>query len=202
MGKIDDIVKLATTEWEFFGKQEYDIDGSLIKRGKKETDDGFWQRVGVFWRDGVGKDLTGKNSDFPWSAAFISFIMRKAEAGERFKFNAQHSVYIRAAIKAQEKGNPQYGFWGFRLSERSPEVGDLVSYSREAGISFDTQSANYKSHTDIVVAKLAGAIQVIGGNVGNSVSRKTLRLTEEGVLADHNHEWFVVQQNRLDIPIV
>lgn len=199
MGKIiDEIVQLANREWEFFGKQEFDIDRKKIRDGMDETEDGFWQRVGIYWHDGTGKNLTGKNDDFPWSATFISYIMRIAGAGDRFKFSAQHSVYIREAIKARQKGNKKYGFWGFRLSERAPEVGDLVCYSRQSGISFDTQSANYASHADVVVSKSDKAIQVIGGNVGNSVSLKALKIDNKGVLTDKNHKWFAVLQNRLD----
>jgi hypothetical protein len=201
MGKIDELIAQATAEWEFFEKQEYDIDGTMIKRGKQETDEGFWQRVGIYWGDGVGQRLTGKNTDFPWSAAFISFLMQKVQAGARFKFSAQHSVYIRAAIRAREREDTKYGFWGFRLSERAPEVGDLVCYAREAGISFDTKSADYKAHADLVIEKLDGAIRVIGGNVGNSVSRKTLRLNDQSLLVDDHHAWFAVLQNRLDMAV-
>jgi len=202
MALIGRIVAVAKAEWEFFGRQEFDISGKKIRDGKDETEESFWQRVGIYWRDGTGKNLTGKNDDFPWSATFISYVMRKAGAGERFRYSAQHSVYIREAIKARERANKKYGFWGYRLTERSPEVGDLVCYAREAGISFDTQSANYKSHADIVIAKSGDAIQVLGGNVGNSVSVKFLKINAKGQLADKNRVWFAVLQNRLDIPNV
>ena len=199
MGKvIDGIVGLAYAEWEFFGRQEFDIDGNRMREGMDEAEEGFWQRVGLYWREGTGKNFTGRDDDIPWSAAFISYIMRKAGADGRFRFNALHSVYIRKAIKARQQRNRKYGFWGFQLFERSPEVGDLVCYAREPGISFDTQSANYKSHADIVVSKSDHAIQVIGGNVGSSVSLKTLRIEAGGILIDKRYKWFAVLQNRLD----
>jgi len=200
MAVIEKIIELANEEWAFFGKQEFDVTGKKTRDGMDETDEGFWQRVGVYWRDGTGKNLTGKNDDFPWSATFISFVMRKAGAENRFKYSPQHSVYIRAAIRAREKEDKKYGFWGFRLTEHSPEVGDLVCYVRESGIGFDTQSANYKSHADIVVEKLDGLIKVIGGNVGNSVSMKILATDTQGRLTDNKHQWFAVLQNRLDMP--
>ncbi|MEP6880264.1 MAG: DUF2272 domain-containing protein, partial [Nitrosospira sp.] len=71
-------------------------------------------------------------------------------------------------------------------------------YGREPGISFDTQFANHKSHADIVVSKSDNAIRVIGGNVGSSVSLKTLRIDAGGVLSDKKFKWFAVLQNRLD----
>ena len=200
MSVIQRIVAVATEEWEYFGKQEYDLTGKKIKDGKDETEEDYWQRVGLYWRDGTGKNLTGKNDDYPWSAAFVSYVMRKAGAAQRFKYSAQHSVYIRTAIKAREQSAKAYGFWGFRLTERAPEVGDLICYSREAGISYDTQSASYKSHCDIVVSKTATSIRVIGGNVGNSVSIKNLKIEANGLLADTNLKWFAVLENRLDLP--
>ncbi len=200
MALIEQIVTVAKAEWDYFGRQEFDISGKKLRDGKDEIEDGYWQRVGIYWRDGSGKNLTGKNDDYPWSATFISYVMRKAGAGERFRYSAQHSAYIRSAIKAREKDNKKYGFWGYRISERAPEVGDLVCYSREAGISFDTQSANYKSHADIVIAKSAQSIQVLGGNVANSVSVKSIKINSQGILTDKNHAWFAVLQNRLDPP--
>ena len=66
------------------------------------------------------------------------------------------------------------------------------------GISYDTPSANYKSHADIVVAREASQIAVIGGNVGKSVTLKHLAIDDAGLLSDDQFEWFAVLQNRLD----
>lgn len=169
-----------------------------MRKGRTETDDGFWQRVGQYWRDGTGKNLTGKNDDYPWSAAFISYIFRHANAGDRFKYSAQHSVYIRWAIKARLNEDAKYGMWGFRLNEHSPQVGDLICYAREAGINYDTQSADYKSHSDLVVDVKPGELLVIGGNVGNSVSLKHVKINASGRLTDSNEAWFTVLANRID----
>jgi hypothetical protein len=190
-------ITLARQEWEFFGRQEVDVTGHTIRRGRKETDEGFWQRVGTYWLEGTGKHLTGKNEDFPWSATFMSFVMRKAGAGERFKYSAQHSVYIRAAIVAKTKGSTDAGMWGFRLAERAPEPGDLICYARQPGVSYDTPSASYKSHADLVISRTASEIEVLGGNVGNSVTLKHLAIDDHGLLIDDRFEWFAVLQNRL-----
>lgn len=198
---IESIVQLCQQEWTFFGKQEFGSDGKKVRDGMSETDEGFWQRVAVYWLEGTGKNLSGKNDDFPWSAAFVSYVMRRCGAGERFRYSAQHSVYIRAAIKARSDGKSAYGFWGYRIAERAPEVGDLVCYARQPGVSFDTPSSNYKAHVDIVVGKKANAIQVIGGNVGNSVSLKHLSVDGQGLLADKKHAWFAVLANRLERPV-
>ena len=53
-----------------------------------------------------------------------------------------------------------------------------------------------RANTDIVVAKRPGEIDVIGGNVRDSVCKKTLALSPSGHLADTSHNWFVVMKKR------
>ena len=65
------------------------------------------------------------------------------------------------------------------------------------GISYDTPSANYKSHADIVVAREASQIAVIGGTSATA-TLKHLAIDDAGLLSDDQFEWFAVLQNRLD----
>ena len=46
------------------------------------------------------------------------------------------------------------------------------------------------------MAKRPGEIDVIGGNVRDSVTKKTLALNNKGQLVDPNHDWFVVLKKR------
>ncbi|MCU0525849.1 MAG: DUF2272 domain-containing protein [Elainella sp. Prado103] len=185
--------QIAEQEWEFFGR------GS-----KKETQEGFYQRVGQYWQEGVNLNLDGrsvnkKGNRIPWSAAFISWLMKKAGAGDRFKRSASHSVYIRDAIQKRKTNDNRAGFKGYRLNEVTPQVGDLVCASRgeDAGkVGYDT-TRSYESHCDIVVATKPGKIEVIGGNVSDSVSKKTLKTDAQGHLIDTSSPWFVVIKNLL-----
>jgi peptidoglycan hydrolase-like protein with peptidoglycan-binding domain len=179
----DNIVTIAYDEWEFFAQ------GTLT-----ETDEGAWQRVGDYWQS-VGLDYTGQDTDVPWSAAFISWVMQEGGAGDRFEYNASHSRYIEDAIQDRNENDPEAAFFGYRLDEYSPEVGDLVGYARQEGVGYDTP-APYSSHTDIVVAKREGEIDVIGGNVSDSVTLKTLEIDSEGRLIDTSEDWFVVLANQ------
>lgn len=78
MNLINEITEIATEEWEFFNRQELDLNGNYIRKGKTETDEGYWQRVGKYWNYGVNnKVLNGKDTDNAWSAAFISYVMKK-----------------------------------------------------------------------------------------------------------------------------
>ena len=86
--------------------------------------------------------------------------------------------------------------------EASPMIGDMVGYTYEEGISFDEaqryfdKTGNYVSHTDLVVARRAREIDVIGANVLDSVTKKTIRLSAAGLIADRSHKWFVVLKRR------
>ena len=180
---VEKALDIATEEWVFFGEQTIDIDGNLVKKGGQEAD---------YWKEGVDMDLTGKDTHEPWSAAFISWVMKKAGMGERFSYSDWHATYIRNSILARRRDDPSFAYWGYRLSERAPQVGDLVGYARQGGISYDYQPTVYASHTDLVVAVRPGEIDVIGGNVKDSVTKKTLKTDQDGKLIDDHYRWFVV----------
>ena len=70
----------------------------------KETDPRTRRVLQDYWKTGAGvsyrADQLGDpsfQSAHPWSAAFISWVMRTAGAGDAFKYSASHSVYTRAA---------------------------------------------------------------------------------------------------------
>ena len=120
--------------------------------------------------------------------------MKQAGAGNQFKYNASHSVYIRDSIKKRKDQVKDAAFIAFKIDEVSPEVGDLVCAPREKGITYDTTS-NYISHCDLVVAKRSNEIDIIGGNVSDSVTQKTLKLDANGKVKDTTRPWFVVIKN-------
>lgn len=179
-------------EWKYFGEQSYDKDGNLVKRGISEEDPRVFKRVGYFWERGTGFKLDGKDRDWPWSAAFISTVHEDSGVGPQFRRSPAHARYIRDAIFSKQAGTEQAAYWGHRITERAPQVGDMVCYSRQKGVSYDKQPLRYKSHADIVVAVRPGEIDVMGGNVGNSVSKRTLRTDENGLLIDTQRNWFAV----------
>lgn len=182
------VKEIAEKEWEFFARGQ-----------KKEHQNGFWQRVGTYWREGVGRRLDGRNTKEPWSAAFISWVMKKAGAGKQFKYSSGHSVYIRDAIAKRKNNDSNAAFKGYRLNEVAPQVGDLVCGSRGefvGKVSYDTTTA-YKAHCDIVVATRPGEIDLIGGNVNDSVSKKTLKVDAQGKIINPSKSLFVVIKNLL-----
>lgn len=197
-----EVENVAAGEWNFFGDQTYDINGHLAQLGHKEGDDGWYQRVGTYWLDGTNtRDVDGRNHGMPWSAAFISWVMKTSGAGDRFRYSTLHSVYIYQAIRDRLRSNADAGFWCWRLNELKPEIGDIVCWSRQAGIDYDNQNGgDYKGHCDIVVEVQSDRVYVIGGNVGNSVTRRPLPLNDFGFLKSitfDSETLFALMQNRI-----
>ena len=197
----EQIVAAATEQWIFFGRQTYDVPGHTVVSGHKEGEDGWFQRVGEYWVEGVNlHGLDGRNHDTPWSAAFISWVMKNGGAGTQFRYSSQHSVYISQSIRDHLQGRTAAGYWGWRLNDLGPSVGDVVCWSRQRGIDFDHQNGgNYAGHCDIVVEVQPQQVLVIGGNVGNSVTKRPLplnggflpRVTQGGEYV------FAIMQNRI-----
>jgi hypothetical protein len=58
------------------------------------------------------------------------------------------------------------------------------------------KTEDYESHSDIVVAVRAGAADLIGGNVSDSVTKKTIALDASGRIADKGNLSFCVMKKR------
>jgi hypothetical protein len=179
---------IALAEWQRFGGQTYDINGNATRVGHKEGEDPYYQYVGKYWKDGVNNDtLTGLDHSVPWSAAFISWVMRTAGAGNRFSYSPQHSVYIFRSIKDLLQARPQASYYGYQFREWKPQVGDLVCWARREGIDYQHQNGgDYPGHCDVIVEVGSNEVQVVGGNVGNSVTKRPLALNDGGFLLPSN----------------
>lgn len=189
---VNRVRDLCYAEWMHFGEQTYSLRGSLQNRGKKETDPGFWERVGVYWKMGTNRDFNGLHTDWPWSAAFISYIMRMAGAKDKFRYAIRHSDYIAESIHGDIRC-----FEGMRVQSYAPKIGDLVCYAQQASVSYDHLPKSFISHTDIVVDTHPEYIEVIGGNVGNSVSKRLLAINTEGILNDTQKDWLTIIQTKI-----
>jgi len=169
-----------------------------------------WQRVAEYWRRTPAFDgLRGANGakeceaqsgawrdsaacrvfilDHPWSAAFVSYVMKRAGV-EDFKYSAEHIVYIRDAYASSSMRKR------YRLvapASEKPEVGDLLCYSREARVTthrelvalFEQGGGGLKTHCDIVVGvDLNGdsKLYTIGGNLLQTVMMRKLPLNAAG----------------------
>ena len=140
-----------------------------------------------YWKTGVGRsvseqqlgDRAFQNAN-PWSAAFISWLMKTAGAGNAFKYSGYHSAYTRAAIdnRLANNSNP---FKAYRTTEIAPQVGDLVCTGRAgSGATYDNVRPPMQTHCDIVTEAQPGRIAIVGGNVGDSVKQRPLKTDAGG----------------------
>lgn len=177
------LITAAVTEWLRFDQG----DGL-------EFESPYYTYVGEYWK-GLGLNLDGQDTDQPWSAAFISHVVRKA-GYKGFKFAAAHAHYIRDAAAKRRTGDKTAPFWGFDLNEHKPQLGDLVCLWREKSVSFDRlPSGGFKSHCDIVVEVRDREVRVLGGNVNDSVSMRSFPLDARGFLKPADKVFAVLRNN-------
>ena len=160
----------------------------------KETDPRTRRVLQDYWKIGAGvsygEDQLGNpafQSGHPWSAAFISWVMKTAGAGNAFKYSASHSVYTRAA-KDNRVANNNNPFKAYRIAELAPQVGDLICKSRAgSGATYDNIRPGMTTHCDIVTEVRPRSIAAVGGNVSNSVAQKTVRTDPNGRIIEPNY---------------
>ena len=176
------IIDIANQEWSDWSKgQAKEDDPNMLDRLTK-----YWESVG--WKRSQWTP-TGK----AWSAAFISYVIKKGGAGDNFVYDASHSDYIRDAVKNRKENNKN-PFKAYRLAEKAPQEGDMICYSRMSQTDLYDQTSSYKSHCDIVVKKNSNSIDVIGGNVSHTVGKKTVPLNSDGTVkaGAAGKKWFAV----------
>ncbi|MDE2005231.1 MAG: DUF2272 domain-containing protein [Rhodospirillales bacterium] len=228
------VVAIALREWRLWGSLVDDAPPDTVPppppEESPERQPGLWQRVGEYWWLGMdagnpdsrwaGKyDAAGhlfpaaRGGDFAWSAAFVSYVMRIAGAGDRFPYSEAHATYIDIAAQQAEGRTQGWLVTAEAPDAYAPQPGDLICMGREwaRGIVFaDLPAPRFPSHCDIVTASPApGAagpvLTVVGGNVDDAVTMKHVPVTEtgrlagaDGVVRDTRYPWMVVL--RLDLP--
>jgi len=204
-------IQIAYREWRAFGQPVVFPHTELPY--DNERAEGLWQRVGEYWWLGLPagareQGFTGlhdqngrvfaaqEDGNFAWSAAFVDYVMRMAGAGRRFPYSPTHSDYINAS--RQSSG------WvtaALHPSTYAPQRGDLICMSRGTRrINYaDLPTGRFPGHCDMVVSIRPGSLDVIGGNVDNSVSMKHIPVTAngylgnpDGTIVDPDYAWFVV----------
>ena len=156
--------------------------------------------VGEMWR-AININLDGTDRDTPWSAAAISFMVRNAGPEyQNFRFAAAHSKFVHHAINARIDDDDSVPFWGYRLDEIQPQIGDIICRDNPEiapAIDFDVASAleSYRSHTDIVmqIDSTHNKIIAIGGNVSHSVKIAEYDLTHGDFAADTRHTFAILR---------
>ena len=156
----------------------------------------YWMTGTGLSRDDADKRVRNKSA---WSAAFISWIMKKAGAGNGFYYTGAHYGYIKNAKKNRREKNTNKPFWAYRISELKPQIGDIICNARiekdplRNGADFDNiesppSKAGWATHGDIVVGISGNTATVMGGNTADgfgglradTVGKKTVPLDANG----------------------
>jgi hypothetical protein len=143
--------------------------------------------------------------DTPWSAAFISYVIRQSGVtGDAFRFAGAHRVYIYDAFAASvAEATKTAGDRLYRacpLASTRPRVGDLICQQREPALADVADEAVreriraelngaadartiWRTHCEVVahVDAPARKLYSIGGNVNQSVTARKLNLRQRGL---------------------
>jgi hypothetical protein len=150
--------------------------------------------------------IRASNVDVPWSAAFVSAVLKDAGVKpEQFAFSAAHVTYIGQAVRtaaSESLSTPVDAL--YRACDpygTVPRRGDLLCYHRHrladapaAGPDLfgwlvkriaEGDSPISRSHCDIVIGVDVHArkVRVVGGNVQQSVALRSLNLNRRMVLS-------------------
>jgi len=164
---------------------------------------GYWRESGLLWQmsrfPGAGECVhagTGGHPspscrafviDKPWSAAFISYVLKRADL-PGFHASASHYDYVAAAYEKPGESPFQY----LDPATAKPATGDLLCYVRNNGQVFGyagfvaalgARGGPYNMHCDIVVAANPGndnKVYLVGGNVQQGVTMRVLPLNRNG----------------------
>ena len=215
----EDAVAIALREWRLFGGLS-DLPGAPEPAvAKPERAPGLWERIGEYWwlgLGGTGREArwTGKHDEngrvFPaldderyaWSAAFISYVMRIAGAGDRFPYAASHAAYVNAAAAGRSAILAAHAPQSY-----APKLGDILCFGREwaSGLRFSDlpKSGFWPGHCALVVARQDNALSVVGGNDEDAVTMDHVTIASDGGLSslDHRIDWPIVIEVRYDSDI-
>lgn len=146
------------------------------------TPGGAWiiENQNEYWREAISGVTRWR---FPWSAAFISWLMCEGGIGtpEQFQRAIAHHTYIDQAIRARDGAAPQAAYVARDVGEAPVAPGDMLCTSRQPV--FRTiadrrrqMGQGARTHCDLVVKvdDTAGHILAIGGNVRGVVGLKVL----------------------------
>ncbi len=142
----------------------------------------------------------------PWSAAFISYIMRTTGIDQaEFPRSAGHREYVDALILASERWGARATWQAHEVTDYAPVAGDMICADRAGrGRAIATLAERRREiggsrpmHCDIVAGTAPGEVLAIGGNVAQGVTEVRYATDADGHLLRNVRRWFVVFENRI-----
>lgn len=195
------MVFLARQEWELFGRGVVVQGANGTARIAFEADatheaqPAMLSRVLMYWYAVTRSPIVDDQGELqPWSAAFVSWLARGAGLpSEEFPSTVLHWDYIERFLGARD---------GARFAARDPAVyapraGDLVCVSRSSQVVDFASLRRGLYHCDLVVGADAAAIEVVGGNVGDTVALARFEVDARGLLRPRDDRpWVAVIEQR------
>jgi hypothetical protein len=150
-------------------------------KNKKETSPDAYDRLKKYWDNTKIPSWTASGT--PWSAAFISYILR----GERFKGQASHYQYTQDVIDGKN-----IGWEAFSIPKNKDklkvQVGDILVKPRAGG--------DYNTHGDLVGSVILGKASLYGGNVGDTAKKVgTISLNADGTISNAGEYLVLLKKN-------
>ena len=205
------IVQIAEQEWTLWGRLAPGAPEPARDPAPPPSlahDPPFTTRVLLYWNSFSDPATALRRLRYPdgslqpWSAVFVSFVMRAAGVPERaFPASARHWDYNRHARAA----SPGAGVVALDATTTTPQPSDLICAPRGDTASRVTRFDQLLQadsigtyHCDIVVAVMGGLVHAIGGNVGNGVARLRIPLDSRGRLVrTADRPWLAVLRTTL-----
>ncbi len=210
------VAAAACEEHQLWYRPFIDLDGHLNGSRVREAENSLlsngepaWRRVADYWRDsGLLGSASGRPGasdcayasggfgspncrafvvDVPWSAAFVSYVMRRAQL-PGFDGSASHVSYVRRAYRTPEASAYQVA----SPASTRPAAGDMLCYVRVSSRVYGFgglasllagSDDGLNMHCDIVAAVNPNGDRtayLIGGNVLDGVTMRLLKLTPGG----------------------
>lgn len=173
----------------------------------------YTSRVLHYWYSLKGEGFDAEQARYPdgsllpWSAVFVSYLMKAAGVGsQQFPASQIHGDYFRAVLDRPGA----YAFAALDAAEHVPAAGDLLcaprgegnprpaSLAQRAGLTRQERNRPLPLHCDLVVEATPEGVGAIGGNVNESLVWTQVPVDGQGrVVGLVERPWLVLLRNQL-----
>tara|TARA_R100000773_G_scaffold44641_1_gene46815 strand:+ start:8716 stop:9351 length:636 start_codon:yes stop_codon:yes gene_type:complete len=149
----------------------------------KEDDVKAYPRLKIYW-DNVNFGDNWSPTGTPWSAAFITYLLRNTGFP---KNRAAHYLYIKDIIDGK---NPTWSAFSIAKTDNLQlNVGDVLIKPRTG--------SNTSTHGDLVYKIEDGKAFLIGGNVSNTAKvTKVFNVDENGIVQDKIERYVIILKKK------
>ncbi len=228
------LVRIALAEWEEWGRQFTDHTGTIAGApgppARTEDEEQAFPALVAYWSAISGREaIVARNrarlrvlqaggvpdaapwTDVPWSAAFLSFLLRSAGYDATDAPSAEaHWVIVDHLIARETRFPGRAPFSPHAPNARPARLGDLLCATRDAARGRYARPEDRAAelgrpvpmHCDVVAGVREGVVEAIGGNLGDAVRLILLPTGPDGRLipapadAPPTPAWFVLFENR------